>query len=380
MELRRKLYLLALANTPEGGTSVYDWAPFPGGSTLGQIVEEHNRRCIRGYQDLGLLTDWIERLAEYVRILKRDLSTIEQLKREHFERIRIVVIDLDAIEETAIDMDAITLRMATCDHFFHLAQVSQRPTAVPCTSLFKKLPVIPSTPEILPNQQALERFLSRLCERYSTVVSSYLQPLLQAGPSTALERKARQDYIRALPRIAANVRDTAIMKDLTVALTRREARQQLALTGVAALLSPHTEPETAWRKRLVKIEGIGEVFAQKLRAAGVTSVESLLEKGASPQGRKALAEGTGISDKLILKWVDHADLFRVKGIGEEYSDLLEQAGVATVPELAQRNAANLFAKLGEVNMEKKRVRRLPSHGQVADWVHRAKDLPRVITY
>jgi predicted flap endonuclease-1-like 5' DNA nuclease len=132
--------------------------------------------------------------------------------------------------------------------------------------------------------------------------------------------------------------------------------------------------------RLTKIEGIGEVYAQKLEQAGISTVEKLLEQGASTKGRQEIVEQTGISATLILKWVNRADLFRVKGIGEEYSDLLEAAGVDTVPELAQRNPANLFAKLEEVNAEKRLVRRLPTAPQVEDWVAQAKDLPRKVTY
>jgi predicted flap endonuclease-1-like 5' DNA nuclease len=132
--------------------------------------------------------------------------------------------------------------------------------------------------------------------------------------------------------------------------------------------------------RLTKIEGIGEVYAQKLEQAGISTVEKLLEQGASTKGRQEIVEQIGISATLILKWVNRADLFRVKGIGEEYSDLLEAAGVDTVPELAQRNPANLFAKLGEVNAEKRLVRRLPTAPQVEDWVAQAKDLPRKVTY
>jgi len=132
--------------------------------------------------------------------------------------------------------------------------------------------------------------------------------------------------------------------------------------------------------KLTGIEGIGEVYAKKLSEAGIGTTEALLEKGASAQGRKAIAEEAGISDKLILEWVNHADLFRVKGIAEEYADLLEEAGVDTVPELAQRNAANLHAKLIEVNAAKKLVRKLPSAGQVSDWIEQAKTLPRAVTY
>jgi hypothetical protein len=113
---------------------------------------------------------------------------------------------------------------------------------------------------------------------------------------------------------------------------------------------------------------------------GVETVESLLERGASPQGRKALVEGTGISAKRILKWVNRADLARVKGVGEEYADLLELAGVDTVPELAQRNAESLYAKLAEINDKRQVVRRTPSLSAVQGWVAHAKELGRVITY
>lgn len=131
---------------------------------------------------------------------------------------------------------------------------------------------------------------------------------------------------------------------------------------------------------LTAIEGIGPAYAEKLRANGVGSLEALLKTGASSKGRKSLAESTGISDKLILEWVNRADLFRVPGIGEEYSDLLEYSGVDTVPELAQRNAENLYKKMVEVNDARKLVRQLPSQGQVEGWINAAKSLPRVVEY
>ena len=132
--------------------------------------------------------------------------------------------------------------------------------------------------------------------------------------------------------------------------------------------------------KIIDIEGIGKVYAEKLADAGLTTVEALLKAGASPKGRQALAEKTDISGKLILEWVNLADLFRIKGVGEEYSDLLEEAGVDTVPELAQRNAENLYTKLVETNAAKELVRRLPTQSQVADWIQQAKDMPRVVTY
>ena len=132
--------------------------------------------------------------------------------------------------------------------------------------------------------------------------------------------------------------------------------------------------------KLAEIEGIGEVYAQKLEAAGVSSIEKLLEAGAAKKGREDLSAKTGVSEKLILEWVNRADLARIKGIGSEFADLLEAAGVDTVPELAQRKAENLAAKLVEVNEAKKLTRRVPSATEVADWVEQAKKLPRVVTH
>lgn len=131
---------------------------------------------------------------------------------------------------------------------------------------------------------------------------------------------------------------------------------------------------------LMSIEGIGEVYAHELRMLGISTTGSLLERGHTPQGRKTIAEKSGISEKLILEWVNLADLFRIKGVGEEYSDLLEEAGVDTVVELAQRNPANLYNKVVDVNQQKKLVRKLPTQGQVDDWIRQAKLLPRIVSY
>lgn len=128
------------------------------------------------------------------------------------------------------------------------------------------------------------------------------------------------------------------------------------------------------------IEGIGESYMVKLNESGIKSVEALLEAGSTKQGRQKIAEASGISEKLILRWVNHADLFRVNGVGSEYADLLELCGVDTVVELATRRPDNLLAKMAEVNAEKKVVRKLPTAGQVEDWVAQAKSLPRVVQY
>jgi predicted flap endonuclease-1-like 5' DNA nuclease len=131
---------------------------------------------------------------------------------------------------------------------------------------------------------------------------------------------------------------------------------------------------------IIDIEGIGETYAAKLKEQGVATTEALLKACAGPKDRQALAEKTGISETLILKWANRADLYRIKGVGSEFSDLLEAAGVDTVPELAQRKAENLYTKMTEVNTAKSLVRRMPTQEQVGGWIEQAKALPRALNY
>ena len=131
---------------------------------------------------------------------------------------------------------------------------------------------------------------------------------------------------------------------------------------------------------ITDIEGIGEKFAEKLQSAGVRTTEALLKKGGTSADRKELAMQSGVSDHQILEWVNRADLYRIKGVGSEYADLLEAAGVDTVRELAKRQAGNLFENLKMINDEKKKVRKLPTADQVAEWVKQAKSLPRAVEY
>lgn len=130
--------------------------------------------------------------------------------------------------------------------------------------------------------------------------------------------------------------------------------------------------------KLEDIEGIGAVYAGKLRSAGITTQEDMLAKAGTRAERDALATSADVSEKLLLNWVNRADLSRVNGIGEEFADLLEHAGVDSVPELAHRNAANLLATMTEVNATKLLVNRLPSESMVEKWVEEAKSLPRAV--
>jgi predicted flap endonuclease-1-like 5' DNA nuclease len=131
---------------------------------------------------------------------------------------------------------------------------------------------------------------------------------------------------------------------------------------------------------IIDVEGIGKVYAEKLKAAGIATTEALLDQGSTPAGRKNIEKSTGISHALVLRWVNHVDLFRIKGVQKQYAELLEAAGVDSIPELAQRDPAHLLPKMAEVNEKKKLVRKLPTADQVAAWVKQAKTLPRVVSY
>lgn len=131
---------------------------------------------------------------------------------------------------------------------------------------------------------------------------------------------------------------------------------------------------------IIEIEGIGPQLAEKFNRVEIKTVEKLLEKGATKKGRQELAAATGIDEKKILTFVNHADLMRIKGIGSEYSELLEAAGVDSVAELARRNTENLHKALLETNEKKALVRVVPSPSSIEGWIEQAKQLPKVVTH
>jgi uncharacterized membrane protein HdeD (DUF308 family)/predicted flap endonuclease-1-like 5' DNA nuclease len=166
-----------------------------------------------------------------------------------------------------------------------------------------------------------------------------------------------------------------------VSFTTPVSEEPVAVEEISEQVIPAESTEAAkFGYDLAYIEGIGPVYAQKLQEIGIANPADLLERGATPKGRMEIAELAGISGKLILEWVNHVDLYRIKGVGSEYADLLEEAGVDTVVELAMRNPDNLFQKIVQINEEKHLVRRLPLQSQVEDWVAQAKQLPRKVMY
>ncbi|MBR0275963.1 MAG: DUF4332 domain-containing protein [Prevotella sp.] len=132
--------------------------------------------------------------------------------------------------------------------------------------------------------------------------------------------------------------------------------------------------------KIIDIEGVGDVYAQKLVAAGINKVSELLDKCAAPKGRKELAEATGISEKLILRWTNHADLFRINGVGPQFAELLEAAGVDTVKEFRHRVAENLQPKLEETNAAKNICNRVPAVSEIQKMIDQAKELEPRVSY
>ena len=140
------------------------------------------------------------------------------------------------------------------------------------------------------------------------------------------------------------------------------------------------KPKLIMDYKIIDIEGVGEVYAEKLVAAGINKVSELLEKCAAPKGRKELAEATGISEKLILRWTNHADLFRINGVGPQFAELLEAAGVDTVKEFRHRVAENLQPKLAELNEQRHICGRVPALVEVQKMIDQAKELEPKMTY
>jgi predicted flap endonuclease-1-like 5' DNA nuclease/predicted DNA-binding transcriptional regulator len=200
-----------------------------------------------------------------------------------------------------------------------------------------------------------------------------------AAPATPVVPAPAAVETRAQPVAQSTVAETPKAEPTSV----EEVKVEALHVEEEMKAEPSPTPVKATKDRgskVIDVEGIGPVYANKLNEININTTADLLEAGATPAKRKELAQKTGISDKLILRWINMADLFRIKGVGEEYSDLLEAAGVDTVVELAKRVPENLHVKMLEVNAEKNLVRRPPALSDVKQWIQEAKTLPRKIEY
>ncbi len=191
--------------------------------------------------------------------------------------------------------------------------------------------------------------------------------------------------VRALADGIAAGQSKVSEKDFAAKAAAAEAAAASEAAAAAAAAAEPAEADAAEAAPertgdIIEIEGIGPAYADKLRAASVATVDALLEKGATPEGRAALVEETGIDAPRVLRWVNHADLMRVVGVGPQFAELLEAAGVDSVPELAQRNVDNLVTGLAETNEARNLVNRVPDAGEVSEWIEQAKALPRIVSH
>jgi predicted flap endonuclease-1-like 5' DNA nuclease len=239
---------------------------------------------------------------------------------------------------------------------------------------------------IRPTWNALEEAASRQAEeeKQRKAEEKAAAKAVEAKATVAAAAKAAEikaagdgDQPQPAPKPKRTPEEIQAQREAMLAKKRERETQQTEITPKETKKMEASDLKSI---NLIKVEGIGEVYAGKLKEIGLTTAENLLEKGSTPAGRKEIAEQSDISPKLILRWVNMVDLFRIKGVSEEYSDLLEAAGVDTVPELAQRNPENLYQKMVETNQIKKLVRRVPGQAQVESWVTQAKELPRRVNY
>lgn len=207
--------------------------------------------------------------------------------------------------------------------------------------------------------------------------------MMLSGQSKAAQAEEKTEEVAEVAEVAEEAEVAAEALPVEEPAPASMPAEPTAAEAVASEPEVNTiipEEGDKFKSNLEYIEGIGPVYAAKLNAIGINNLLDLLEKGADPKGREEIADTAGISHDLVLKWVNHVDLFRIKGVGSEYADLLEMAGVDTVVELAQRNPENLFAALEALNEEKKLVRKLPVLKHVQEWVEQANGLPRKINY
>lgn len=192
--------------------------------------------------------------------------------------------------------------------------------------------------------------------------------------------KAMDYWLEAEREVRATV-EAATEKIMPSAAKKEEAKAAPSETKAPARNT--AAPAAAGKKtgyKIEQIEGIGPAYATKLATAGIETTDDLLDRCGSAEGREKIAEKAGVTAKQLLKWANMADLMRISGIGGEYAELLEAAGVDTVKELRTRNAENLAAKMAEINAQKKLTRRVASAKQVAKWLDQAKALDAKITY
>jgi hypothetical protein len=252
IKTKSSMRLLALAFTPASGRSILDWNPF-NQRTLGQIIDDHNQKCLTEYVRRGWVEEDIEAMVQTIDVVLKDLTNVRELRGLDYGAIGILVVDLTATERIETELNIIKYRMAFQRHPFHLPQISQVAEAVSTADSFRPLPFLSTDPEIMRTEPEFEAFLGKLCYLYRTAVNTLRSA--SPPPDTTPDDPAFQEYIERIPNLAANVRDAAIARDLTkdetVILAQRASVQELVLNRLA-------EQIRSGERRKIRLAGVRE--------------------------------------------------------------------------------------------------------------------------
>lgn len=245
MKFKKIMRLLPLSHTPRNGRSILDWRPFKGGDTIDKIVNDYNKRCFQSYQKLEWPSEYVEKHGEGIEVVLHDLSTVDQLRTSDFAGIRIILIDLDAIGEKMTEIDHVRGRLLAHEQCYFLPQISQTSGAISKINCFRGFPVFPSRPEIIINQETFENWLGRFCKAYQIALQA--TDKLIAPPRVGIRAGKKESMLKPYqkPKVAAETRDAAIIRDLsdeeTVMLATLAAIQEFTLDGVVERIRTRTK-------------------------------------------------------------------------------------------------------------------------------------------
>jgi hypothetical protein len=309
-EFSNYMYLLAVTHIRKYQGSPLDWIPFEGGDSLGKIVEDHNAKCMGCYQELKLLPEFIEKFGEGISVEMRDLSEIMTLRSADFAKIRILLVDLEALSKQEGDLKHIrtlvSLSLGKQPQWYYLTQVNASAGTKSCTGEFLGLPVMPSNPEVLQTQDELEEFLMQMCKAYRQCVAiSYRMAQEHSRQSGAGEGGLEERIYKAtVRRVANDLRDAVIVRGLSdeegTNLARRALTQEFALAQIAAYVKRETGAPVvidALREPLLNMPIEPSEITVPMRPVALVKLELVRDMRRLPSEKRKLLMDLGVRRK-----------------------------------------------------------------------------------